>query len=432
MKITLLNQCFYPDVVSSGQHLTDLGVALAERGHKVTVITSRHGYDNPRLRFAKREHWNGVDIVRLPSTALGKTARWRRAVDFATLLIVYTMRLAFTPRQDVVVALTSPPLIAFLGSLFVRIKGGRFVYWILDLNPDEALAAGWLREGSLVTRSLNWLQHFALTTSESVVALDRFMAGRLVDKGIPSDRLKIVPPWPHEDVVTFDGAGRETFRRDHQLDGKFVVMYAGNHSPCHPLKTLLEAAEKSRQRQDIAFCFVGGGSEFAAVKEFAASRDLSNIVCLSYQPRAQLAALLSAADLHVVVMGEPFVGIIHPCKIYNVMRVGSPFLYIGPPQSHVMDIVREMNGAARAYVSQHGSVEEVVRQIIAAAAQHSDSLPRTIAETQPGIGLFKMIEIVEAAQPSTSAEGRAVNEVSLRVQSQHRPLPEDRTETQLT
>src|SRR5580765_7948706 len=104
MRITLLNQCFYPDLVSSGQHLTDLGVALAERGHDVTVITSRHGYDNPRLRFAKRERWKGIDIVRLPSTALGKAARWRRACDFATLLIAYALRLAITPRQDVVMA----------------------------------------------------------------------------------------------------------------------------------------------------------------------------------------------------------------------------------------------------------------------------------------------------------------------------------------
>ena len=107
MKVTLLNQCFYPDVVATGQHLTDLAVALAERGHQVTVITSRQGYDDPRMRFVKRERWQGIDIVRLPSSALGKTARWRRAIDFATLLIAYVLRLAITPRQDVVIALTA-------------------------------------------------------------------------------------------------------------------------------------------------------------------------------------------------------------------------------------------------------------------------------------------------------------------------------------
>ena len=54
MKILLLNQTFYPDVVSSGQHLTDLALQLAGRGHEVTVATSRRAYDDPGRVFPKR------------------------------------------------------------------------------------------------------------------------------------------------------------------------------------------------------------------------------------------------------------------------------------------------------------------------------------------------------------------------------------------
>jgi glycosyltransferase involved in cell wall biosynthesis len=408
MKVTLLNQCFYPDVVATGQHLTDLAVALSERGHQVTVITGRQGYDDPRMQFVKRERWQGIDIVRLPSSAFGKTARWRRAVDFATLLIAYALRLAITPRQDVVIALTSPPLIAFVGSLFVQIKGGRFLYWIMDLNPDEAIAAGWLREDSLVTRTLDALQNFALRRAESVIALDRFMAHRLSGKVTSSERIKIVSPWPHDDAVVFDAAGRAAFRSRHQLSEKFVVMYAGNHSPCHPLNTLLEAAERLRHNEDITFCFMGGGSEFASVKQFARSLELTNIVCLPYQPRAQLGAALSAADLHVVIMGEPFVGIIHPCKIYNVLSIGAPFLYIGPAESHVMDIVAEMNGAGSSYVSQHGEIDQVVQQIIDATDQSSGDLQRKTAPEVSSNGLFRIIEIVEAPQRLVPAEDQSL------------------------
>ena len=55
MRILLLNQCFYPDVVSTAQHLTDLALGLAGKGHKVTVLASRRGYDDPALRFSARE-----------------------------------------------------------------------------------------------------------------------------------------------------------------------------------------------------------------------------------------------------------------------------------------------------------------------------------------------------------------------------------------
>ena len=43
MKILLLNQCFYPDVVSTAQHLSDLAFDLSSQGHRVTVIASRRG-----------------------------------------------------------------------------------------------------------------------------------------------------------------------------------------------------------------------------------------------------------------------------------------------------------------------------------------------------------------------------------------------------
>jgi glycosyltransferase involved in cell wall biosynthesis len=395
MRITLLNQCFYPDVVATGQHLTDLALALSDRGHQVTVITGDRGYDDPQKRFTKKESWRGIEIIRLPSLAFGKSARWRRALGFASLIAGYVLRLIITRRQDVVVALTSPPLIVFVASLFVKIKGGRLVYWTMDLNPDAAVAAGWLREGALITRLLHYLQDFAMRRAEPVVVLDRFMHDRVAKKGISPARLQVVSLWPHDDAVAFDQHGRELFRRQHQLEDRFVVMYAGNHSPCHPLKTLLEAAERLREHREIVFCFIGGGSEFAAVRQFADSRALPNILCLPYLPRDTIAASLSAADLHVVVMGQQFVGIIHPCKIYNVLKVGAPFLYIGPPESHVIDIIHQGNGELIAYVAEHGAIDQVTQSIL--NARHERSARQTPStKSLSSAGLMKLVEILEA------------------------------------
>ncbi len=140
MKILLLNQCFYPDVVSTAQHLTDFAVEMAARGHQVTVMASRPGYDNPEMSFPGREVWKNINIIRLPSLKFGKAAKWRRALDFGSFIAGCVLRLIFLPRFDVVLAMTSPPLISFVGALFARLKGGRFVFWVMDLNPDEAIA----------------------------------------------------------------------------------------------------------------------------------------------------------------------------------------------------------------------------------------------------------------------------------------------------
>jgi len=364
LKFLLLNQTFYPDVVSTSQYLQEIALELVHRGHEVTVITSRRAYDRPDHRFATRENWRGIHILRVGSTGFGKAAKWRRAADFATFSLSCAVRLAFLPRHDAILALTSPPLISFLGAWLARLRRCRFYYWVMDFNPDQAVAAGWLRPASPAARLLERMSRFSLRQAARVIALDRFMRDRIVAKGVSPERVEVIPPWSHDQDVQFDAAGRERFRQAHGLQGRFVVMYAGNHSPCHPLDTLLQVAERMREDPGVVFCFMGGGSEFRKIQELSGQTSAfpedgnvdagrtGNILCLPYQPLDQLSAALSAADLHLVVMGAAFVGLVHPCKIYNILAVGAPVLCICPRPSHLSELLDSLPGYPAAVVPQ--------------------------------------------------------------------------------
>jgi colanic acid biosynthesis glycosyl transferase WcaI len=379
MKVLLLNQCFWPDVVATAQQLNDLAAGLVERGHDVTVVCSDRGYDDQQLRFPRRELWNKVKIIRVRSIRANKKSRFRRGLNFASFSIACAFRLAVLPRQDVVVALTSPPLISWLGAWFTRLKGGRMIFWVMDLNPDEAIAAGWLKPESLTAKLLGALLQSSLRRAEKIVVLDRFVKQRLRAKGVPEEKIDVIAPWAHDDSVRFDAKGREAFRRAHNLAGKFVLMYAGNHSPCHPLDTVLAAAQELRTRDDIVFVFAGGGSEQRKVREVARIKHLANVLCLPYQPIEKLSALLSAADLHVVLMGERFAGIVHPSKIYNILAIGSPFLYIGPAESHLGDIIERLGDSKRAFHARHGEVDQVARIVLDRADEHRGVDPHATA-----------------------------------------------------
>ena len=106
---------------------------------------------------------------------------------------------------------------------------------------------------------------------------------------------------------------------------------------------------------------------------------------------------LSSADLHIVVMGDPFVGIVHPSKVYNIRRLGIPFLYVGPRESHVS----EMNPD---FAAAHGDVDTVVRHIRAAAA--TNVFP--IRGAAPSVGVqaqlvARMVSVLERAGASSAA-----------------------------
>jgi colanic acid biosynthesis glycosyl transferase WcaI len=401
MKILLLNQCFYPDHVATAQHLTDLAHELVKCGHHVTVVASSRGYDNPDIRYPVRETWRGIHIRRIWTPGLGKRAKWRRFTDFAFFWGNATRILLLMPRQDATVCLTTPPLISTLGTVMARLKGGAVVPWVMDLNPDEAVAAGWLKAGGFVERVLTFIQNWSFRHSSRIIALDRFMADRLQAKGVQPEVIHTDAPWSHDQAIQYDTAARAAFRAEHGLADKFVVMYSGNHSPCHPLDAVLEAALEMKGDDRLHFLFVGGGSEFKKVQAFAQAQALKNITCLPYQPMEKLSGSLSAADLHLVVMGEPFVGIVHPCKIYNILTLGIPFLFIGPDQSHGADLARRLNDPTHGRTARNGDVPAIVQQIrdaMARGPQPVNAAAKALgAEFSHAVLCPQLVQVIEQA-----------------------------------
>jgi glycosyltransferase involved in cell wall biosynthesis len=202
--------------------------------------------------------------------------------------------------------------------------------------------------------------------------------------------------------VRFDAAGREQFRKTHGLQDKFVVMYSGNHSPVHPLDTLMQAAERLKDDTSIAFCFVGGGSEFKRVQKWAGTGKRANVLCLPYQPLAQLSGSLSAADAHVVVMGDAMLGLVHPCKIYNILAVGAPVIYIGPKPSHATEILDRLGDEARSIRVAHGEADNLAKRIQDLRQRTADGhrpLPAEVPATySKGVLLPELIAALEKSR----------------------------------
>jgi colanic acid biosynthesis glycosyl transferase WcaI len=232
-------------------------------------------------------------------------------------------------------------------------------YWAMDLNPDQLIAMGKIKPTSFTAKVLETVNRFILKRSTLIVALDRFMADRLRARGVPDAKMLVMPPWPHENHLEAD-AGENPFRVRHGLQGKFVIMYSGNHSPANPLRTLLDAAVQYQADDSLRFLFVGGGNGKKEVESYIKDHGLTNAISLPYQPLSELKYSLTAADVHVVSLGSEMVGIIHPCKIYGAMAASRPVLYLGPATSHITDLLDRHHFG---WKMTHGQVDAAVATI---------------------------------------------------------------------
>jgi glycosyltransferase involved in cell wall biosynthesis len=368
MRKTLLifSQVFLPDPASVGQHVADVATEMVRRGWRVIVYAANRGYEDPSVRYAARKVIAGVEIRRLPLCSFGKQSIFRRLLGTASFLIQCTPRGLLTRRLEGVLFSTSPPQIGLGACIVAMLRRVPAVYWAMDLNPDQLIALHKIQANGWLARILEAVNRFILRHSSLIIVLDRFMADRLRTRGGLEKKLMIIPPWPHQDrLSTSTDPLDNPFRIRHGLQGKFVVMYSGNHSPSNPLQTLLEAAERLRDDPRICFLFVGAGLLKNQIESFARQRQMDNVLSLPYQPLEELGHSLSAADVHVVSLGPEMAGIIHPCKIYGAMAVARPILYLGPSPSHVSDLLETHDIG---WHVDHGDVDAAVSAITQAAA----------------------------------------------------------------
>jgi glycosyltransferase involved in cell wall biosynthesis len=339
--ILVISQTFVPDPASVGQHVADVAFELARRGNAVRVYASGRGYEDPTARYPRRQMLNGVDIRRFPFASFGKKSMLLRVLGTAVFMIQAFFAALTTRNLRGIFFSTSPPLIGLPLCIVAAIRRVPVAYWAMDLNPDQLIALGKLKPTDFVARILERINRFILHRAALVVALDRFMAERLSARSVAAEKMLVMPPWPHEEHIQADSSQENPFRIQHHLQGKFVIMYSGNHSPSNPLTTLLDAAAALKQEERLRFLFVGGGAGKKEVEAYIRDHQLNNAFSLPYQPLADLKYSLTAADVHVVSLGEPMVGIIHPCKIYGAMSAGKPILFFGPRPSHISDLLEQ-------------------------------------------------------------------------------------------
>src|SRR6187399_166413 len=81
--LVIFSQVFVPDPASVGQHIADVAVEMARRGHPVRVYTSARGYEDPSVRYPPREDLHGVRVRRLPLSSFGKRSILTRLIGTA-------------------------------------------------------------------------------------------------------------------------------------------------------------------------------------------------------------------------------------------------------------------------------------------------------------------------------------------------------------
>lgn len=341
-RLLFVNQHYWPDVAATGQILTDLAESLVARGFEVDVLTGRGKYVSGDLEAPAEEVRNGVRIRRLRSTAFGRGSNVGRVADYAGYYLGVLRRLLTGPRYDLVVVLTTPPLLSVAARLAGRVRKQPYAIWSMDLHPDAEVAIGMLSESGVPARTLHALNDAGYRGAYLVVDLGFRMKERIEAKGVSRDRLVTIGMWSDGDGVRPVDPADNTVRQSLGLrDDQLVVMYSGNAGLAHRFEEVLEAMRELRDDDRFYFLFVGSGPRRAEVEAFIEEHRLRNASYRGYFPREQLAESLSMGDVHLLTLREEMAGIVVPSKLYGILAAGRPVIVVGPERSESARAVRQ-------------------------------------------------------------------------------------------
>jgi colanic acid biosynthesis glycosyl transferase WcaI len=341
VRLTLVNQFYAPDISPTAQMAASLAEHRAEHGDDVTIVTGRAGYLERYSPPAPVRTGPRLRVHRIWTPHLGKSSLWRRLLGYLTFTAGGTLRLITLPPQDVIVAMTTPPLIVVAAILHrVLHRRTRVVLWSMDCYPDAAERFGELRPGGPLSRVLRSVNRWAFRRIDHVVALDGAMIDLLrAYTTQPEPGFSVIPNWERAVQFPPPGPAIEPWAGYDELpaEGRTVVVYLGNTGVGHRFDTVLDAAEELGD--EALFLFVGGGARWDELQAAAGGRRLGNVAFRGYVPKEDTPAVMAGAHGALITLDERSLGVMSPSKLHANLAAGLPVLYVGPAGSNVDEAI---------------------------------------------------------------------------------------------
>lgn len=346
-ELLVLCQLFYPELVSTGQTLTELCEELVQLGINVEVICGPQTILNRDKKIPKCMEHKGIHIRRVGGTRFPKLNLIGRVVNQITFAVSAFFYLLFHRPRKPILVLTNPPFLAVSCAILRALKiGASYIYLVFDVYPDTAVQLGVLKENGFLSCCWERFNAFVFRQASAIVVIGRCMQDVIKQKakkfGLKlDDKLHHISVWSDDKLISSASEQENPLRKKWNLEGKFVVGYFGNMGRFHDVETIIEAAEIMKDEDNMCFLFVGEGHKKQATMEYATRHNLQNCQFHTYVAREDLGHLMHLADVGIVSLLEGQEGLSVPSKAFGLMAAGVPIVAVMSAKSEVARIVRE-------------------------------------------------------------------------------------------
>ncbi len=350
MNIAIFSHYFAPEPGATGARLLELGRAWAGDGHSVRVVTCFPNHPTGiippgyRGRLTMRETIDGVEVLRSAIYVTPNTSGSLKRTLGHLSYVASALTLSAPRLGPIDLAIGSSPTLfsAVAACLYSRARRIPFIFEVRDLWPALFVELGALKPGHIL-RGLEALEMWLYHRAARIVVVTESFRDSISARGIDPAKIDFIPNGA--DIAFFTPGERDNaLRQQYAPDAQFVALYIGAHGIAQNLVTILDAAEKLRDRRDILFLMVGEGGERDLLMADAAKCGLDNVRFVPGQPKALMPNFYRMADACFVPLRDiPLFTQFIPSKMFEIMACGRPI--IGGVRGEARRILEKSGGA---------------------------------------------------------------------------------------
>jgi len=330
MHILIISQYFWPE----NFRINDLAVGLKERGHDITVLTGVPNYPSgrffPGYGIFKRhmETYKGVKVLRFPLIPRGKGRAWNLAMNYMSATVISCLLAPFYCRDKydlIFVPQLSPVTVGLPAIVMKKLRSLPILFWILDLWPESLSATGALNS-SRALAIVRYMVRYIYSQCDRILISSRGFRQSIETTGGYTGVIDYFPNWIEPEYAVSEGGEQKTVLPD--LPEGFRIMFAGNIGVAQDFETVLLAAERLREYQDVHWLILGDGRNAEWLRGQVEARGLDKQFHLlgRYAAEAMPAFFAQADAMLVTLKRQPSLALTVPGKIQSYMACGKPII----------------------------------------------------------------------------------------------------------
>jgi len=347
MRILIYSYNYHPEPIGIAPLMTELAEGFAKRGHQVRVVTGMPNYPERKVyneykgKFFLTEEQNGVTVQRSYIYVRGSKPGFLDRLLLDGSFILSSLWQAFNGwKPEIIFATTPPILISLPVSFYGLFSNSSVVLNIQDIVSEAAVRVGLVKKDSWIVRLAQAVEKLAYLKAAKISVIAEDYITKLVEKGVNRNRIVCIPNWVDINFIR-PLEKNNSFREEHNLKDKFVVIYSGNIALTQGLETIVKAAASLKEKSKISFVILGEERARQELQECCDNYQAGNVLLLPLVPREKLPEMLSAADVGLVIQKKTVTAFNLPSKIPVILASGRPIIASVPDTGTAMRVVKE-------------------------------------------------------------------------------------------